>query len=273
MTTAPLRRIAMLAGAVVRTLIRQRLPIVVALVALAVWAAVQVPRLFHFGQTRTAFAIDLGCAVISVLAGGLAVVVPAHAFLSELDMGTPWLLVAKGVRRVEIIWGHLVGHSLIFAGLSIVTVGTLWLALLPGQMENRGDLGMEHDLKVMAFVAMAGAYWLKWTVLAGISLAVASFSRSLIVAIGQGLGLAVLCHVHGLMDVVRGHWSGEWRAGVLAGVQRICPDFRPLDFSDLLASGAEPTLPTVTSALAVGLAYTLTMGGFASVIFACRAAD
>jgi hypothetical protein len=230
MSMNSLYRIVTLAGAVVRTLIRQRLPVVVVLVMLTVWAAVQVPRLFHFGQTRTAFAIDLGSTVISLLVGGLAVVVPTHAFLSDLDLGTPWLLVAKGVRRVEIICGHLVGHSLVFAGLSIVTIGTLRLALLPGEMESRGSPEMEYELRTMTFVAMAGAYWLKWTVLVGISLAVASFSRSLIVAIGQGLGLAVLCHLHGLMEVVRGHWSGEGRARLLAGVQKSVRISGPLIF-------------------------------------------
>jgi len=237
---------------------------------------------FDFGPQELRFTADFGLGGIMFFGSILAVVATAQLFFSEIENRTALTLLAKPVRRWSFLAGKLLGVALllfVFVGL-LVSLLAAYLWWQQGQRiaiwhaaKLAGEVKTEFpDLLRVQFVGLAldaVLLWLKFTVLAAITLLVASFSNTNLYTVIVSFFIFLICQ---LQYIAHDAWSGL-ESPILRGLvwflSKLFPNFQLFAIGDQLVFIGKVPVPdgAVVAAFGYGVLYlivftTLAVGSF-----------
>ena len=267
-------RVRWIAGNTFREAVRQRLLLLLIMVAATMTGGALFFSDFHFGSSELKFVTDVGFGALAFFGAILSIVSSAQFFFDEIERRTVLTVLAKPVWRAEFVLGKLGGVLLlllVFCGLvTALLAGLLWwretglMKAHPGTFETG---------RVVAYAGVAWCglvQWLKLSVLAALTLLVASYARSSLLAIMAGFVALVIGQLqylardfYGMMDssLARG---GVWLGGLLF------PNFQLFDVTDRVGAGETLSAGLIGGLAAYALAYMSVYGGLAVYCFRHR---
>lgn len=220
--------------------VRQKLFNFLVLIAIGMVASSLFLRDFNFGASELKFIADFGFGAIVFFGSILAIVATAQLFFSEIENRTALTILAKPVFRSEFIFGKFVGVAavlLVFTGLmTVLLAGILFwreAALIELNPDLR-DATLVHygDIFVFGFLQ-----WLKFCILAVITMMVASFSNTNLYTVVVSFFILIICH---LQYMAVGTWENiaYLPARIVVRVlSLVFPDFQVFNVGDLVALG------------------------------------
>lgn len=221
------RRVVVVTRLTIREAARQRSLAGLLLGALLLVMGARAVAIFNFGAPELKFIADLGLGAIGFFGAILTVVLVAQLFFSELEQRTVLTLLARPMSRTEFIAGKFFGAMAVV----IMFVGTLTLLLtvvLWAREEALLRAGVSSGPLVNYGWLTATAWLLGWklAVLGAMTLMVASYASSQLLAVGSGLGLFVAAHLQPLVRAAAQRATSGWESGLARGVGWLVPDFQ-----------------------------------------------
>src|SRR5690606_25537355 len=194
-----LERLRLIAGNTFLEAVRQKLFNFLLLLAVALVASAQFFREFNFGSSELKFIADFGFGAMVFFGSTLTIAATAQLFFSEIENRTALTILAKPIWRTEFIFGKFVG---VFAVVGVFCALTtmLLLALLyhrEGALMDANPEAFESGriIHYGDLVLMGVLQWLKFGVLAAITLLIASFSNTNLYTVVMGFFVLVICHL------------------------------------------------------------------------------
>lgn len=267
-------RVALIAGYTFREAVRQRLLMVLIMVAAALVAGALFFRDFHFGSSELKFLEDAGFGAVAFFGAMLAIVAPVQLFFGDIERRTVLTVLAKPVWRAEFIMGKLGGVLLL-----LLVFCTVMTTLLAGLIAWRATgLMAAHPAafatgRKAAYVALALcglAQWLKLGVLAALTLFVASYARSSLFAMMAGFLALVACQLQYLARDFYGVVESGWARGGVWLLGLVLPDFQLFNFAEKVAAGENLSVGVIGGLAAYALAYMAVFSGLAVYCFRHR---
>lgn len=236
-------RLLLVAGNTFLEAVRQKLFVFLLLLAAGLVASVQVFREFNFGSSELKFIADFGFGALVFFGSTLTIAATAQLFFSEIENRTALTLLAKPIWRTEFIFGKFLGVFAVVGVFCTLTVGLMIGLLLYREqaiVEANPDLVLVngHLLNYADIVIVGGLQWLKFGVLAAITLLIASYSNSNLFAVVMGFFVLLICHLQYLARDAYGQVSilpVRWLVRLLG---YIFPNFQLFNLSDLIGVGA-----------------------------------
>lgn len=246
-----IQRIRLIAGQTAGEALRHRLVLLLAAVAALLLFGSRWLREFNFGAAELAFIGDFGLGVIGLMGTLLAALATAHLFFDDLAGAAPCVLT-RPVRRWEYIAGKFAGVSGLLA-LFAVTLGGLLGALMFWRAQQLGVA----PAALPVFLAACAMQWMKFTLVAAMTLCVSAYAGSALFASCAGLMLAVIGHL---------------RPFATGGLQwlRVWPNLGLFDAEALLGAGQPLTGAGLLSMTAYWLVCVVCLLGLASYAFKHR---
>lgn len=276
--TAPVRfsarRVAVIAELTVLEAVRQRLFAVLLVLAAGMTAGAQLLREFNFGSSELKFITDFGFGALSLFGTILAVVTAAQLFFSEIENRTALTLLAKPVLRSEFVLGKFAGVAVVLALFSAVTtvvlVTVLWMrenALMDAVPEafERGRL-----VQYGSIVAFGILQWLKFSLIAAITLLVAGFSNTNLYSVAISFLVVAICH---LQYLAHESWrrAGSWvTRGAAAALAAVFPNFQMFSVGDRIAAGEPLGAGVLAGSAGYGAFYVMVVVALAIFVFRRR---
>ena len=234
-------RLAAIAGNTFRESVRQRLFLILALMAAMFGIAAWWFRNCSIVAPQTRFLLDTGFGALTFFGAVVAIVAVAESFSGEIERRTVLAVLAKPVWRGEFVLGKLAGIlGLLLAFCAVGTgflVGWLWWSQTqPTDPLARGFAGA-GGASSFAVMACGLVQWLRCSVLAALTLLVATYARTSLLAVMAGFAALAICSLRALVwDAFR--FAGpEWARGVAGLVGLVVPDFELYDVADQVAAG------------------------------------
>lgn len=250
---ASLRRLRLLAAHTLGAALRMRLtPLLAAVAALLVLGSFWL-RVFNFGAAELKFIGDLGLGALGLAGTLLAALATAQLFFTDLTGGAAACVLTRPVRRWEYIAGKLAGVAALLA-LFTATLGMVLAGLL---LWRSHQLGV-GPASLPVLLNACALQWMKFMVVAAMTLCVASYAGSALFASCVGLLGAVIGHLRPLAEVGRLEWLRVW------------PNLALFDAGALFASGQTLTGPQLLSLTGYWLVCVLLFAGLASHAFKHR---
>lgn len=248
-----LRRLRLLAGHTLGGALRMRLTLLlVVMAALLVLGSLWL-RGFNFGAAELKFIGDLGLGAIGLAGTLLAALVTAQLFFSDLAGGAAACVLTRPVRRWEFVAGQLGGVAALLA-LFTAALGALLAGLL---LWRGGQLGAT-PVTLPVLLSACALQWMKFTVVAAMTMLFSSYA-----------GSALFASCAGLLGAVIGHLRPFAAGGALEWL-RIWPNLALFDAEALLASGQLLAGSGLLGLTGYWLVCVLLFGGLASHAFKHR---
>lgn len=221
--------------------VRQRLFVALLLVCLAFVATVPFLGEFNFGESEMRFIVDFGFGVLLFFGSILAIVATAQSFFSELDQRTALTLLAKPVGRSDFVLGKWLGMLGILALFALVTTLLLLVVLLirdgAGGAPDGSPGARGGELRVTEVWIYALLQWLKFGILAGMTLTIAGYARSMQYTVTMVFFAFVICQLQYVARAAYadiGFLPGRW---ILGAILLLFPDFQVFNVGDSLVLG------------------------------------
>lgn len=235
-------RVVAIAGNTLREAVRQRVFIFLVLIALALIAGSRSLGEFNFGSSELKFIADFGLGAITFFGSILAIVTAAQLFFSEIENRTALTLLAKPVLRAEFVLGKFLGVlAVLTAFVAVLTVslaGVLWwregqLRALDPDAFARGGI-----VSYAGLFAHAGLQWLKFGVLAALTMLIATFSNTNLFTVVVAFLALLICHLQYLAhDAWQRLGAGPARVAAIA-VSWLFPNFQVFNLGEQITAGA-----------------------------------
>ncbi len=267
-------RLGIVAGNTFLEAVRQKLFNFLLLLAVALVASAQLFREFNFGSSELKFIADFGFGSMVFFGSTLTIAATAQLFFSEIENRTALTLLAKPIWRTEFIFGKLLGVLAVVGVFCALTTGLLLVllynretALMAANPEafEAGRLIHYGDLVLMGVLQ-----WLKFGVLAAITLLVASFSNTNLYTVVMGFFMLVICHLQYLARDAYSQVSALPLRLLVQGLSYVFPNFQVFNLADQIGigQGIDPTVFLRVGAYA--LTYIAVFGGLAVYSFSQR---
>ena len=257
-------RIRLIAGTTFLEAVRQKFFNSLLLISIALVGSSTFFQQFDFGTGELKFITDFGFGALFFFGSILSITATTQLFFNEIENRTALTMLAKPVYKLEFLAGKFLGaHLLMLCFTLVITLvlsGILYwreMALLKSlgdELILNGSLIRYGDLFLFGFLQ-----WMKFGVLAAITLFVASFSNTNIYTIVVSFFMLVICQLQ--------YIAREAYTGMEAGLERIFvfllglifPNFQLFNIGDRLVFDAEKALAfsTVLQIAGYGLIYTL----------------
>ncbi len=267
-------RIGLIAGQTFREAVRQRLArLLLAMLAASAGVAL-VLRDFHFGTTEQKFILDAGFGAEALFGSILAIAATAQFFFGEIERRTVLMVLAKPVRRAEFVLGKLGGVLLLLlvfcAALTALLIALVW-AQGRTLATGGGSAAAPVSAALCGGIALCGlVQWLKLSVLAAVTLLVASYARSSLFAVMAALAVLVAGHLHPLARDYYAAAGPGWAATGARLLSWALPDFRLFDLADQVAGGGPLRAGAIAGIAGYGLAYLAVLSALAVWCFQRR---
>jgi ABC-type transport system involved in multi-copper enzyme maturation permease subunit len=254
--------------------VRQRIFGFLLTLALALTAGSLGLRELNFGASELKFLTDLGLGALVFFGSILTIVVTAQLFCGEIEHRTALTLLAKPVRRSEFVGGKFLGAWLVVAVFCGLVIGLLELLLA---LREQGVQGADLELAAGPTLVRYGdlawiglLHWVKFGVLAAMTLLVASVATSNLSAVTLSFLALVICH---LQYLARDAWQGAGSlaarvGGALLGL--LFPNFQLFNAGEFLAANQPLDGAFVGRTALYGLAYVAVFLGLAIAAFRRR---
>lgn len=252
-------RIGLIAGYTLRQASRQRVFHAILVLAVALVVGVQWLRELSFGTSELKFVADFGFGAIAFFGAALAIASTAQLFFAEIEQRTVLTLLARPVRRSEFLLGKFAGIAAVLAVFGGVLTASLALVLWSREtalMRAYPD-AFGHG-RAIDYAALAGAgfaQWLKLSVLAALTLLVASFARTQLFTMVTGFFILVICHLQHFAQHAAARGGSLWSRGAAWLLATAFPDFQTFDFSESVGAGDGISAGTLAGVSGYGIAY------------------
>jgi len=241
-------RVRVIAELTVLEAVRQRLFGALLALAAGMIAGALLLREFNFGSSELKFITDFGFGAVTLFGTILAVVTAAQLFFAELESRTALTLLAKPVLRSEFVLGKFAGVAAVLALFTAVTTGVLVAVLWMRESALReiAPEAFEQGRLVQygSIAAFALLQWLKFAVVAALTLVVAGFAHTNLYSVVLSFLVVLICH---LQYLAHESWqkaaSGVARIAALL-LAAVFPNFQMFNVGDRIAAG-QPIDPAV----------------------------
>jgi ABC-type transport system involved in multi-copper enzyme maturation permease subunit len=234
-------RVVVIARNTVREAVRQRAFAVLLLLAMGFVVAARWCRELNFGSSELKFIADFGFGALGFFGAALTIIATAQLFFSEIEHRTLFTLLAKPVRRSEFVMGKFIGVSVVSASFCVAL--TLLLGIVLWSRETTlmhafpGSFVHGRVVDYAGVLAAGFAQWLKLTLVAGLTLLVATFARTQLFTTAAGFMIFVIGHLLFLAESAGRQGGLGIRAYLAKALCVVLPNFQLFDFSDLIGSG------------------------------------
>jgi len=196
---SPAIHIAAIAKNTFREALRQKFVNFLVILAVALVLSANFFRQFDFETGELKFIADFGFGAILLFGSILAIVMSAQLFFAEMENRTALTMLAKPIRRWEFLTGKFAGIALLLAAfvllMSAVLAGFLWLREneLMGQFPDAFAEGRLVSYSGLALYALV--QWLKFSLLAAITLLIASFANTNLYCVVMAFFVMLICQL------------------------------------------------------------------------------
>lgn len=197
---------------------------------------------------------DIGLSAIFFFGMMLAIFAGAHIIPRELEAKTLMTLLAKPVRRIEILLGR-------YAGLLFVIFVNM--AIMSGIFA--GLLMLKHSLNLEMFKALLLIFF-ELGVLCSITISLSTFT-SVAFNIALSFLIYIIGHLTGYLDHIIEHASGFFPGIPLRALQIIIPNFENFNVKHLIILNLSIPASYVVKAMSYGLLYIIIMLSIGYVFF------
>jgi len=267
--------------------VRQRFFNFLILLALALIASAGYFRQLDFRDQsqELRFIADFGLGGIVFFGSILSVVATAQLFFSEIENRTALTMLAKPVRRWSFIAGKLLGVALlmlVFVGVLTTLLGfLLWhreqqlIAIYHDAFIKGNWLNEYPDAQRVRFVGLAVdalLQWLKFDVLAAITMLVASFSNTNLYTVVVSFFIFLICQ---LQYIAYDSWqkiSFPALRGLVWLLSKFFPNFQLFAVGEFLVFPAKVAVPhsAILAAVGYGALYVVVFATLAVSSFRSR---
>jgi ABC-type Na+ efflux pump permease subunit len=264
-------RVALIAHNTLLEAVRHKLLNFLLWLALALVVGARWLRDFNFGAPELKFLADCGFGAMAFFGAAFVIAATAQLFFGEIENRTAQTLLAKPVWRAEFILGKFFGIAAlaaIFCGLlTLVLMLMLWTreSALMAEFAEAFPSGRQVHY---ANVAIAGVLqWAKLSVLAALTLLVASFAQTQLFTVVTGFFILVICHLQALAHDAYRRAGGAVARVAAGGIAWVFPNFQLFGLADSLAAADAPASGDVArvliyAAIYIGAACTLAAYSF-----------
>jgi len=244
-------RIRLIAGNTFLEAVRQKFFNSILLIALALVASSTFFQQFDFGANELKFIADFGFGALFFFGSILAITATTQLFFSEIENRTALTMLAKPVHKLEFLAGKFLGAQLLMLSftllISLVLAGILFwrettlLSLVDPEAFPEGKIIRYSDIVLFGFLQ-----WLKFGILAAITLFVASFSNTNLYTIVVSFFVLMICQLQYIArDAYADLEAGPGRILVQA-LSLIFPNFQLFNVGDQLVFLSNDPLPEAT---------------------------
>ncbi|MDQ8194137.1 ABC transporter permease subunit [Coraliomargarita sp. SDUM461004] len=232
---------------------------------------------FDFGTGELKFITDFGFGALFFFGSILSITATTQLFFYEMENRTALTMLAKPVYKLEFLAGKFLGaHLLMLSFTFVITLvlsailywrDTALVARLGDEVILDGPLVRYGDVFLFGFLQ-----WMKFGILAAMTLFVASFSNTNLYTIIVSFFLLIICQ---LQYIARDAYSGMeagWERFLVLGLGLIFPNFQLFNIGDQLVFDVDQALPlsTVLQLVGYGVIYTVAFLLLAQVNFRRR---
>lgn len=270
-------RIRLIAGTTFLEAVRQKFFNSLLLISIALVGSSTFFQQFDFGAGELKFITDFGFGALFFFGSILSITATTQLFFNEIENRTALTMLAKPVYKLEFLAGKFLGAHLLMLCFTLVITLVLSGILYWREMALLEQLGPEvtldgpliryGDVFLFGFLQ-----WMKFGILAAITLFVASFSNTNLYTIVVSFFVLIICQ---LQYIARDAYSGMeagWERFLVQGLGLIFPNFQLFNIGDQLVFDVEQAIPAVTvlQITGYGLIYTIAFILLAQVNFRRR---
>jgi ABC-type transport system involved in multi-copper enzyme maturation permease subunit len=257
-------RIRLIAGTTFLEAVRQKFFNSLLLISIALVGSSTFFQQFDFGTGELKFITDFGFGALFFFGSILSITATKQLFFNEMENRTALTMLAKPVYKLEFLAGKFLGaHLLMLCFTTVITLvlcGILYwrtgvlLQHLGDEVILNGPLVRYGDVFIFGFLQ-----WMKFGILAAITLFVASFSNTNLYTIVVSFFVLIICQLQYIArDAYTGMEAG-WERFLVLGLGLIFPNFQIFNIGDQLVFDVEqaPAVGTVLQIAGYGLIYTV----------------
>ncbi len=264
--------------------VRQKFFNVLVVLSIAMIVSANFFRQFDFGSSELKFIADFGMGAILLFGSILSVVVTAQLFFSEIENRTALTMLAKPVYRWEFILGKFLGVFLVllaFVGLMIFLLACVLYWRESTLMQERPtQFEAGRMVSYLGLFQLFISELLKFSLLAGITMLIASFSNTNLYTVILSFFVMIICQ---LQYIARDSWGtldNPIVRGLVWLLSLLFPNLQMFNVGELLIfphtahslPSAPESLPTGAyfGLIAYGLVYTVALLGLSAYSFRHR---
>lgn len=256
-------RIRLIAGTTFLEAVRQKFFNSLLLISVALVGSSTFFQQFDFGAGELKFITDFGFGALFFFGSILSITATAQLFFNEIENRTALTMLAKPVYKLEFLAGKFLGAHLLMLCftlvITLVLVGILtWReAIILQQMDPeavaQGGLIRYGDVFLFGFLQ-----WMKFGILAAITLFVASFSNTNLYTIVVSFFILIICQLQYIARDAYAGMEAGWERILVFALGLVFPNFQLFNVGDQLVFDVEQVLPAavVLRMAAYGLVYT-----------------
>ena len=248
MSASSFTRLRLIAGNTFLEAVRQKFFSSILLIAVALVGSSTFFQQFDFGTGELKFIGDFGFGAIFFFGSILTIAATTQLFFNEMENRTALTLLAKPVYKLEFLAGKLGGvQGLMLAfvlALSLVLAGMLYwretalMARLGPEVFADGRVLRYSDVFLFGFLQ-----WLKFGVLAAITLFVASFANTNLYTIVVSFFVLMICQLQYIAQDAYGNLEAGPVRWFVQGLGLVFPNFQLFNVGDQLLLAEAPGLP------------------------------
>jgi len=267
-------RLLIVAGNTFLEAVRQKLFNFLLLLAVGLLASARFFSEFNFGSSELKFISDFGFGAMVFFGSTLTIAATAQLFFSEIENRTTLTILAKPIWRTEFIFGKLLGVFAVVgvfcALITLLLAGLLYhrenglMTLHPEAFEH-GRIIHYGDLLIMGVLQ-----WLKFGVLAAITLLIASFSNTNLYTVVMSFFMLVICHLQYLAHDAYTQVASLPLRLLVRLLGYVFPNFQVFNLTDQIGIGAGLDAGTVLRVTGYACVYIGVFGGLAVYSFRNR---
>ena len=257
-------RIRLIAGTTFLEAVRQKFFNSLLLISVALVASSTFFQQFDFGTGELKFITDFSFGAIFFFGSILSITATTHLFFNEIENRTALTILAKPVYKLEFLAGKFLGaHLLILCFtlvLTLVLIGILYWRESVIFAHIGDPFAIDRPLIRYGDVFLFGfLQWIKFGVLAAITLFIASFSNTNLYTIVVSFFVLIICQLQ--------YIARDAYLSMEEGIERILiqilglvfPNFRLFNIGDQLVFEVEQAIPLIVilRMTAYGLIYTI----------------
>lgn len=248
MNASSFTRIRLIAGNTFLEAVRQKFFSAILLIAIALVGSSTFFQQFDFGTGELKFIGDFGFGALFFFGSILAITATTQLFFNEIENRTALTILAKPVYKLEFLAGKLLGAQLLMLTfvltISLVLVGILYwresalMARLGPEAFSDGRILRYADVFLFGFLQ-----WLKFGILASITLFVASFANTNLYTIIVSFFMLMICQLQYIaqdayadLPIGIGRWSVQ-------ALGLVFPNFQLFNVGDQLLFAEDAGVP------------------------------
>ena len=270
-------RIRLIAGTTFLEAVRQKFFNSLLLISIALVGSSTFFQQFDFGTGELKFITDFGFGALFFFGSILSITATTQLFFNEMENRTALTMLAKPVYKLEFLAGKFLGAHLLMLCFTLVITLALcgilyWREMvlferLGSELILNGPLIRYGDVFLFGFLQ-----WMKFGILAAITLFVASFSNTNLYTIVVSFFILLICQLQYIARDTYSVMEAGWERILVMGLGLIFPNFQLFNIGDQLVIDAEKTLAliTVLQIVGYGVIYTLAFVLLAQVNFRRR---